>query len=241
MHRIIAALVSIIVIVSSANTFGQTPGTADYAAQVSTIQTDPKVKAANDFLDKHHDEVLREWSAITEINAPSGQEGERASYLEKLLRSYKLQDIHYDAARNLIALRKGQGGGRTVVFDAHMDTGQPGLKIKDRDSGRPHLRPGDGTHPQRRSPAVQTRSGCRRSKRKVIWSFTTEEETGAGGARHFAKENKGKVDCYVALDGGYEGFTPRASASTGTPPSSDRWPHAIARPLTQNLTAGAHH
>ena len=39
MHRIIAALVSIIVIVSSANTFGQTPGTADYAAQVSTIQT----------------------------------------------------------------------------------------------------------------------------------------------------------------------------------------------------------
>jgi len=52
---------------------------------------------------------VAEWSTITEINAPSGQERERASYLEKLLRTYKLQDIHYDAAHNLIAARKGTG------------------------------------------------------------------------------------------------------------------------------------
>ncbi len=74
---------------------------------------------------------MREWIAITEINAPSGQEQPRAKYIETLLRKYHLDDIHYDSAGNLIAVRRGAGGGPVIVFDAHMDTVfQPGLQIK---------------------------------------------------------------------------------------------------------------
>src|SRR5258706_3051547 len=110
---------------------GQTPPTADYPARVQAIQNDKRVKAAAEYIDKNHQSILQEWSDITEINAPSRQEQERAAYIEKLLRSYKLQDIHYDAAGNLIGVRKGSGGGPVVVFDAHLDTVfQPGLKIK---------------------------------------------------------------------------------------------------------------
>jgi tripeptide aminopeptidase len=98
--------------------------------QVKAIQDNSRVKAAVDYIDKNHDDILREWIAITEINAPSKQEQERAKFIEGLLRKHKLE-IRYDSARNLIATRKGTGGGPITVFDAHMDTVfQPGLKIK---------------------------------------------------------------------------------------------------------------
>ena len=101
-----------------------------HAEQVKAIQADPRVKAAFDHIDKDRDAILREWIAITEINAPSKQEQERAKFIESLLRKHKL-DIRYDSAGNLIATRKGTGGGPVAVFDAHMDTVfQPGLKIK---------------------------------------------------------------------------------------------------------------
>ncbi|HSB28233.1 MAG TPA: hypothetical protein VLE19_10275, partial [Pyrinomonadaceae bacterium] len=101
-----------------------------YPDQVKAIQNDARVQAANDYIDRNHEGILREWIAITEINAPSKHEQERARYLETLLRKYKL-DVRYDGAGNLIATRKGTGGGPVTVFDAHMDTVfQPGLKIK---------------------------------------------------------------------------------------------------------------
>jgi tripeptide aminopeptidase len=116
-------ILSIFVILS--NVFAQSP-----ADHVKSVQEDPRVKAAFDHIDKDRDAILREWIAVTEINAPSKQEQERAKYIESLLRKFKL-DIRYDSAGNLIATRKGTGGGPVTVFDAHMDTVfQPGLKIK---------------------------------------------------------------------------------------------------------------
>lgn len=110
---------------------GQTEPGNDFEARVKAIQNDRRVVAAHAYVDNNHDGILREWTAITEINAPSGQEKQRAAYLEKLLRKYRLQDVHYDEAGNLIGTRKGTGGGPVAVFDAHLDTVfQPGLKIK---------------------------------------------------------------------------------------------------------------
>src|ERR1044072_5339698 len=96
------------------NVSAQTP--TDHA---KSVQDDPRVKAAFDHIDKDRDAILREWIAITEINAPSKQEQETAKYIERLLRRSKLE-IRYDSAGNLIATRKGTGGGPVTVFDAHM-------------------------------------------------------------------------------------------------------------------------
>jgi len=188
----------------------QTP--PEFAAQVKTIQDNIKVKAANRYIDRNREGILREWIAITEVNAPSGHEKKRAKFLEKLLRSYKLQNIRYDAAGNLIAVRKGTGGGPTVVFDAHMDTVfQPGLKIKATvRQGRVHA-PGIGDDTRNIEALLATiraldAAGIK-TKGDLVFVFTTEEETNMRGAEQFVKDNKGKVDYYVALDGGYEGFT----------------------------------
>src|SRR5215213_2154615 len=122
--RSILAILSLFLVLSSVSAQQST------ADQVKSVQDDARVKAAFDHIDKDHDGILREWIAITEINAPSKQEQERAKYIESLLRKHKLE-IRYDSAGNLIATRKGTGGGPVTVFDAHMDTVfQPGLKIK---------------------------------------------------------------------------------------------------------------
>lgn len=183
----------------------------NHAEEVKTIQEDARVKAAFAHIDKDRDEILREWIAITEINAPSKHEQERAKFLESLLRKHKL-DIRYDSAGNLIATRKGTVGKPVTVFDAHMDTVfQPGLKIKAtvRD-GRVYA-PGVGDDTRNIEALLATIRALDaaniKTKGDLVFLFTTDEEEGMTGAKHYTKDNKGRVDYYVALDGGYEGFT----------------------------------
>lgn len=182
-----------------------------HAEQVKALQDDPRVRAAFDHIDKNRDLILREWIAITEINAPSKQEQERARFIESLLRKHKLE-IRYDSAGNLIATRKGTSGGPVTVFDAHMDTVfQPGLKIKAtvRD-GRVYA-PGVGDDTRNIEALLATIRALDaakiRTKGDLVFLFTTDEEAGMTGAKQYTKDNKGKVDYYIALDGGYEGFT----------------------------------
>ena len=206
MHPILSIL-SILFILST-TVSSQTQSPTDY---VSGVQNDPRIKAAFDHIDKNKDAILREWIAITEINAPSKQEQERAKYIESLLRKYKLE-IRYDSVGNLIATRKGTGGGPVTVFDAHMDTVfQPGLKIKAtvRD-GRVYA-PGIGDDTRNVEALLATIRALDAAKIKtkgdLVFLFTVDEEAGMTGAKQYTKENKGKVDYYIALDGGYEGFT----------------------------------
>jgi len=204
---------SILLILTILFTFSVTASAQSppYAEQVKALQDDARVKAAIEHIDKNRDGILREWIAITEVNAPSKQEQERAKFIESLLRKYKL-DIRYDSAGNLIATRKGTGGGPVAVFDAHMDTVfQPGLKIKAtvRD-GRVYA-PGVGDDTRNIEALLATIRALDAAKIKtkgdLVFLFTTDEEAGMTGAKQYTQDNKGKVDYYIALDGGYEGFT----------------------------------
>jgi tripeptide aminopeptidase len=186
-------------------------GQSSVSDQVKAVHEDSRVKAAFDFIDKDRDGILKEWIAITEINAPSKQEQERAKYIESLLRKHALE-IRYDAVGNLIATRRGTGGGPVTVFDAHLDTVfQPGLKIKAsiRD-GRVYA-PGVGDNTRNVEALLASIRALDAAKIKtkgdLVFLFTVDEEAGMTGAKHYTKENKGKVDYYIALDGGFEGFT----------------------------------
>ena len=208
MHKHFILPLLIALFLSSGVAFQQ----SSYLDQVKSIQNDPAVVKAFAYIEGNRDEILREWIAITEINAPSGKEKERAAYVEQLLRKYKLENIHYDEAGNLIAVRKGTGGGPTTVFDAHLDTVfQPGLKIKATVRDGRVFAPGVGDDTRNIEALLATIRALDASQVKtkgdLIFVFTTDEEGSLTGAEHYVKENKGKIDYYVALDGGYEGFT----------------------------------
>jgi tripeptide aminopeptidase len=184
----------------------------EYIDQVQAISNRADLKTANDFIDRNHAGILREWIAITEINAPSGHEQERAKYIESLLRAYHLDDVHYDSAGNLVAVRKGTGGGPVIVFDAHMDTVfQPGLQIKATVRDGKVYAPGIGDDTRNCEALLATIRALNEAKIKtkgdLVFVFTVEEETTFRGVSTYVNENKGKITHYVALDGGYEGFT----------------------------------
>ncbi|HEX5705954.1 MAG TPA: M20/M25/M40 family metallo-hydrolase [Pyrinomonadaceae bacterium] len=182
------------------------------AEPVKRLLAHPSTVAAFAHVDKTRDEILREWVALTEINAPSGKEQERARAVEKLLRTYRLDEIRYDRTGNLIAVRKGTGGGPTVVIDAHLDTVfQEGQKIKAEIRDGRIYAPGvgdDTRNIEAMLATIRALDAARiRTRGDLVFLFTVEEETALRGAEEFVKDNKGKIDAYVALDGGFEGFT----------------------------------
>jgi tripeptide aminopeptidase len=193
-------------------TGAQVQTVSEYIEQVKQISARANVRAANDHVERNREAILREWIAITEVNAPSGHEQPRAKYVESLLRKYHLDSVHFDSAGNLIAVRKGTGAGPVIVFDAHLDTVfQPGLQIKAtvRD-GRVYA-PGIGDDTRNIEALLATIRALDDAKIKtkgdLVFVFTVEEETTFKGVETYVAENKGKIDQYIALDGGYEGFT----------------------------------
>ncbi|MDX6443710.1 MAG: tripeptide aminopeptidase [Blastocatellia bacterium] len=204
-------LISFLVIAATLSP-AQVKSVAQYIEQVQALSNRTQIRAANDYIDRNHESILREWIAITEINAPSGQEQPRAKYIETLLRKYHLDEIRYDSTGNLIAIRKGTGGGPRIVFDAHLDTVfQPGLQIKATIRDGKIYAPGIGDDTRNIEALLATIRALNEAKVKtkgdLVFVFTVQEETTMNGARAYVTENKGKIDQYIALDGGYEGFT----------------------------------
>ena len=211
MRRSICPLALLLVILPT-SALAQVKTVAQYIADLKAITDRADIKAANDYIDRNHESILHEWIAITEINAPSGHEQQRAKYIESLLRKYHLDDVHYDSARNLIAVRKGTGGGPMIVFDAHMDTVfQPGLQIKATIRDGKVYAPGIGDDTRNVEALLTTIRALNEAKTKtkgdLVFVFTVEEETTFRGVKTYVNENKSKINHYIALDGGYEGFT----------------------------------
>ncbi|MGH7792602.1 MAG: M20/M25/M40 family metallo-hydrolase, partial [Thermodesulfobacteriota bacterium] len=172
----------------------------------------PEIVKAFEYIDHNPDYILSEWIAITEINAPSGREDKRAAHIEKLLDKYRLDEVYYDSAGNLIAVRKGTDGSPVVIIDAHLDTVfQDGLNIKAKIQDGKIYAPGIGDNARNIEAILATiralNYGKIETKGDLVFVFTIEEETSLRGAEEFIRENKGRIDYYIALDGGYEGFT----------------------------------
>ncbi|MDT5269390.1 MAG: tripeptide aminopeptidase [Acidobacteriota bacterium] len=219
-----------------------------YDDRVKALLARAEVSAAFAHVERSREAILKEWIAITEINAPSGKEAERAAFIEKLLRGYKSLQVSRDSTGNVVATRKGTGGGPTVVIDAHMDTVfQEGLKIKAEVRDGKIYAPGigdDTRNVEAMLAAVRALDAANlKTKGDIIFLFTVEEETSFRGVEEFVKANKGHIDQYIALDGGYDGFTyggiginwykhhfigPGGHTRSSTPPYSATLPAARA-------------
>jgi tripeptide aminopeptidase len=207
MKRLLMALVCAALLVSAS------VSAQDYNSAAKKLMERADVKKAFAYVDSRKDEILNEWIRITEINAPSGKERDRAEAIRKILESYKLDKIYYDAKGNLIAIRKGTDPTRkAVVVDAHLDTVfQEGLKIKAEIRDGKLFAPGVGDDTRNIEAMLATIRALNdanlKTKADLIFVFTVEEETSMVGAKFFINENKSQIGSYIALDGGYENLT----------------------------------
>jgi tripeptide aminopeptidase len=163
-------------------------------------------------VDRDRDAIVAQWREITEIPAPSGQEAKRAERVEALLREYGLTDVHRDSVGNVMGTRKGTGGGKHVVFDAHLDTVFAiDTNVKTRLENGKLFAPGVGDNTRNVIALLAMIRAMNeanlQTKGDVTFLFTVEEETNFRGADQFLKDHRGSVDRFVALDGGYRNFT----------------------------------
>src|SRR3954452_9464293 len=104
MRRHLSAMYAMVVVLlfSAMHVPSQDGNGGEFTERANALVQSTPAKSAFEFIDRNRSSILAEWIAVTEINAPSGQEHDRAVYIERLLRQYKLQQIRYDSAGNLI-------------------------------------------------------------------------------------------------------------------------------------------
>lgn len=110
------------------------------------ILANPKVARTLEDIKADDARTLAEQKRITEIPAPPFKEKVRAEYYLKRFQELGLKDASIDSEGNVIALRKGSGGGRPkLVVSAHLDTVFPegtDVSVKEKDGAI--LAPGIG-------------------------------------------------------------------------------------------------
>jgi tripeptide aminopeptidase len=134
-NTITAAMLAAAVVLLAAPLHAEPPAGVDTALQAIVENT--KVKAALDAIKADDAAALAEQKRITEIAAPPYKEKVRAEYYLKRMQELGFKDASIDAEGNVIALRKGSGGGRPkLAIAAHLDTVFPegtDVTVKEKD------------------------------------------------------------------------------------------------------------
>ena len=130
-----AGIAFVAVIALTTQGHAEPPSSIDAAGRA--LVDNPKVKAALDLIKADDAATFAEQKRITEVASPPYKEKVRAEYYLKRMQELGLKDASIDAEGNVIALRKGSGGGRPrLVVSAHLDTVFPegtDVTVKEKD------------------------------------------------------------------------------------------------------------
>ncbi len=166
----------------------------------------PVVRDALQWLETNFPQHVDEWIRITQIPAKSEHEQARAAYIRAQLEALGLS-VQSDSVGNVFARRKGEGGGETVVFAAHMDTVHPlDTDVTVHRDGGILRAPGifDNSASVANLLAVARALGAAgvRTRGDIIFLFTVQEELGLRGMDYWLRTNPHVADMLIALDGG---------------------------------------
>jgi tripeptide aminopeptidase len=165
----------------------------------------PDVKKAMQSVDERATAIVDEWIRIVEIPAPSKKEQMRAQYIKTEMERLGLANVRVDDMSNVSGVRKGTGGGPTVVFAAHMDTVFPeGTDLKVKREGDILRAPGVGDDTSNLMAVLEMfraldRGGVK-TKGDLVFLASVQEEIGLLGAKHWLEVSGVKPDMFVAVD-----------------------------------------
>jgi len=166
---------------------------------------EPAVAKALQSVDERSSAIVDEWVRLVEIPAPSGKEQARAQYIRAEMEKLGLAEIRMDDMFNVSGVRKGTGGGPTIVFAAHTDTVFPeGTPIHVRREGDTLTAPGVGDDTSNLMATLEMfraldRGGVR-TKGDLIFLASVQEEVGLLGAKHWLESSGYKPDMFIAVD-----------------------------------------
>lgn len=181
--------------------------TAATQATFDKLTAHDGVTRALTYLRADDERTLKEQIELTEIPAPPFKEAVRAAnYLERL-KALGLPDARIDAEGNVLALRKGSGGGPTLVVSAHLDTVFPeGTDVKVKVTDKRYAAPGIGDDARGLAAILGVIRALDEARLKTVGDIVFmgtvgEEELGdLRGVKAFFREHR-DVDGFISVDG----------------------------------------
>ncbi|HEX9885963.1 MAG TPA: M20/M25/M40 family metallo-hydrolase [Longimicrobiales bacterium] len=146
---------------------------------------------------------------LTEIPAPPFMEEARGRRFAELLAEAGADSVWTDAVGNVIGLRRGRGGARTVALDGHLDTVFPeGTDVTVRVRGDTLFAPGIGDDTRGLAVVLAVLRALEQAgvetEADLLFVGTVGEE-GLGdlrGMKHLFREGAEPIDAWIAIDGG---------------------------------------
>lgn len=190
-------------------------------AVTASIVANPKVAKAFEDIKADDARALEEQKRITEIPAPPYKERVRGEYLLKRFQELGFKDAAFDSEGNVIALRKGSGGGRPrLVVSAHQDTVFPegtDVTVKEKDGAI--LAPGIGDDSRGLAALLSLIQALNANQIATVGDImfvatVGEEELGnLRGVKALFRDHK-DIDGFISIDG--LGITRVVNQATGS-------------------------
>lgn len=157
------------------------------------------------WLEQNFPRQVEEWVRIAEMQGKSEHEQERGRYVRRVMEQEGLA-VTVDSIGNVIGVRKGRGGGPSVVFAAHIDIVHPlGTDLRVRRNGDTLHAPGifDNSASVANMLAVIRALNVAKVETRgdLIFIGTAQEELGLRGMTYWLEHNP-KPGLVVAMDGG---------------------------------------
>jgi len=189
-------------------------------SRTPTLADQPQVRTALAWFEKNADRVTDIQVSLTEIPAPSFQEGKRAEEVKRLLAGEGLQ-LQTDKLGNVIAELPGETGKETVILAAHLDTVFPaGTEINVRREGDRLVGPGisdNGTGLAGLIAVARAMHAAHLKPQRTILFAANVGEEGEGnlrGMRALIDSYRTGLRAVIVLDGsGIDHVTTKALAS----------------------------
>ncbi|QJR36556.1 M20/M25/M40 family metallo-hydrolase [Gemmatimonas groenlandica] len=164
------------------------------------------VKSAMAMLEQRFPSQVDEWIRIAEMPGKSRLEQQRGAYVKAVFEKEGLK-VSVDSIGNVTGVRKGTGGGPTIVIAAHTDiVFPPETNTKVRRSGDTLFAPGVGDNTASVANMLSTLRVMNAtkftSKGDIIFIGTVQEELGLKGMEYWLQHNP-KPDLLIVPDGAY--------------------------------------
>jgi acetylornithine deacetylase/succinyl-diaminopimelate desuccinylase-like protein len=190
-------------------TVGARAQTDRHQDEIAGVASRPEIQRAFRAIDALEPETMADLITLTEIPAPPFQETERALAFADMLREAGADSVWIDGEGNVLALRRGDVGGRTVAIDAHLDTVFPeGTDVTVRTRGNTLFAPGIGDDTRGLTVVLTVLRAMNRAQVKTqadILFIGTVGEEGLGdlrGVKYLFGPNGPQIDSWIAVDGG---------------------------------------
>ena len=194
----------------SINLFAQkTEVEKSYTKEIKNLTLEKQLEKAFQVIDELEPQSQSDLVLLTEIEAPPFKETKRALKYKEMLEEAGADRVWIDEVGNVLALKKGTKGGRTVALDAHLDTVFPeGTDVKVKYKGDTMYAPGIGDDTRGLVVVLTTLRALNKAEIQTeadLLFVGTVGEEGLGdlrGVRHLFEKGEVKIDSWISIDGG---------------------------------------